>query len=225
MCGRFSFSPKEILIEERFDIEIEEGLYTPRYNCAPSQNLAVISNKEPGRLSFYRWGLIPFWARDPSIGYKMINARAESVTEKPSFRNSFRQKRCLVLSDGFFEWKRLTDGEKKGQDKKVPHRIVMKNGDLFAMAGIWDTWKDPEGRMLHSFAIITTHPNALMESIHDRMPVILPRRFEKEWLVNDHIPDLLKLLAPYPAEEMEAYPVAGLVNNPLNDIPDVIKRI
>jgi putative SOS response-associated peptidase YedK len=232
MCGRFSFSPNEILIEERFDLEVEEGLYTPRYNCTPSQNLAVVSNLEPGKLSYFRWGLIPFWAKDPAIGNKMINARAEGILEKPSFRNPFRQRRCLVLSDGFFEWKRLAVSSQRsavsGQRSKggrEPFRIVMKNGDLFAMAGIWDVWKDPEGNIIRSFAIITTTPNDLMLPIHDRMPVILPRRFEKEWLTSDHTGDLEKLLQPYPAEEMEAYPVSRLVNSPANDNPAVIARL
>jgi putative SOS response-associated peptidase YedK len=225
MCGRFSFSPKEILIEERFDIEIEEGLYAPRYNCAPSQNLAVLSNMEPGKLSYFRWGLIPFWAKDMSIGNKMINARAESLLEKPSFRHPFRQRRCLVLSDGFFEWKRESAGGRRSAVGGVPYRIVLKGGDLFAMAGIWDVWKDAAGNHIQSFAIITTAPNELMQQIHDRMPVILPRRFEKEWLTNDNTADLVKLLQPYPQEEMEAYPVASLVNSPSNDFPGVIARI
>ncbi|HOW24113.1 MAG TPA: SOS response-associated peptidase [Bacteroidales bacterium] len=248
MCGRFSFSPNEILIEERFDLEVEEGSYTPRYNCAPSQNLAVVSNHDPGKLSYFRWGLIPFWARDPAIGNRMINARAEGILEKPSFRNPFRQRRCLVLSDGFFEWKRTSvssqqsaacpderseirigslkeagDGRQKAGGK-VPYRIVMKNGDLFAMAGIWDAWKDADGSIIRSFAIITTTPNELMSPIHDRMPVILPRRFEKEWLTSDRTGDLTRLLEPYPSEEMEAYPVSWLVNNPANDNPAVIAR-
>jgi len=239
MCGRFSFSPNEILIEERFDLEVEEGLYTPRYNCAPSQNLAVVSSQEPGKLSYFRWGLIPFWAKDPAIGNRMINARAEGILEKPSFRNPFRQRRCLVLSDGFFEWKRgpvssrqsavgskqFTGDDRHGTGGKEPYRIVMKNGDLFAMAGIWDVWKDPQGNLIRSFAIITTAPNEIMLPIHDRMPVILPRRLEKEWLANDHTGELLNLLQPYPAAEMEAYPVSRLVNNPANDHPSVIARL
>lgn len=242
MCGRFSFSPIEILIGERFDIEVEEGLYTPRYNCAPTQNLAVISNLEPQKLSYYRWGLIPFWARDMSIGNRMINARAESLLEKPSFRNPFRQRRCLVLSDGFFEWKKeaigssslqvyrstgqqVTGGGRWEAGSRTPYRIVMKDGGLFAMAGIWDVWKDTAWNSIHSFAIITTAPNELMQQIHDRMPVILPRQFEKEWLTNDNTDDLVKILQPYPADEMEAYPVSRLVNSPANDTPEVIVRI
>jgi putative SOS response-associated peptidase YedK len=232
MCGRFSFSPNEIIIEERFDIEIEEGLYTRRYNCAPSQNLAVISNKDPQKLSYYRWGLIPFWSKDASIGNKMINARAESILEKPSFKASFRQKRCLVLSDGFFEWKReIVGGQQSAvsgqrlEGGSIPYRIVLKGWKLFSMAGIWDSWKGPGGQPVYSFAIITTTPNELMQRIHDRMPVILPRRFEKEWLINDNTNDLVKLLQPFPAEEMETYPVSRLVNSPMNDTPAVIARI
>lgn len=216
MCGRFSFSPNEIIIEERFDIDIEPGIYTPRYNCAPSQNLAVISNDKPGRLSYFRWGLIPSWAKDPSIGNRMINARAETLPEKASFKNPFKHKRCLVLSDGFFEWKKESSG-------KVPYRIFLKDENLFAMAGIWDIWKDAEGTPVCSFAIITTSPNSFMEKIHDRMPVILPREVEKAWLRNNNTGFLSRLLIPYPSEMMEAYPVSILVNSPMNDSPEVIR--
>jgi len=218
MCGRFSFSPKEIYIEERFDIEIEEGVYTPRYNCAPSQNLAVISNDDPGRLNFYRWGLVPFWAKDISIGNKMINAKAETITEKPSFKNPFKRKRCLVLSDGFYEWKK----EKEG---KTPFRIIMKDEGLFSMAGIWDSWKGPEGNKINSFAIITTAPNAQMENIHRRMPVILHPDQEKAWLGNTDPVELQGFLKSFPAELMEAYPVSNQVNYPGNDNAELVKRI
>jgi len=218
MCGRFSFSPNEIIIEERFDLEIEEGSYKPRYNCAPSQNLPVISNAEPGRLSFYRWGLIPFWAKDMTIGNRMINARAETILEKSSFKHPFQHNRCLVPSDGFFEWKK----ESKG---KVPYRIITKDNAIFAMAGIWDTWKDSEGTILRSFSIITTEANELMQPIHDRMPVILLPEYEKEWLQGSDAITLLNFLKPFPSELMEAYPISMLVNSPLNDSPEVIKRI
>ncbi|MCK4287790.1 MAG: SOS response-associated peptidase, partial [Bacteroidales bacterium] len=149
------------------------------------------------KLSFFRWGLIPFWAKDLSIGNRLINARAETVTQKPSFKNSFQQKRCLVLSDGFYEWK-------KGKDK-IPYRVFLKNNALFSMAGIWDTWKDAEGKPIHSFAIITTSPNELMKNIHQRMPVILNINDEKNWLENNNTDELSKLLKPYPSDEMTAY--------------------
>lgn len=218
MCGRFSFSPNEIIIEERFDIEIEEGLYTPRYNCAPTQKLAVVSNTSPEKLSMYRWGLIPFWAKDISMGSRLINARAETILEKPSFKAPFRKKRCLVLSDGFYEWKK----EKEG---KVPHRIVLKDNKLFAMAGIWDTWKDAEGKSIYSFSIITTRANDLMAPIHERMPVILPETKENEWLRSDNINSLVDMLEPYPSDEMEAFPVSALVNSPRNDTPEVMRAV
>ncbi|MCK4406251.1 MAG: SOS response-associated peptidase [Bacteroidales bacterium] len=219
MCGRFSFSPLTRIIEERFDIEVDESNYKPSYNCAPSQNLAVISNVVPGKLSFFRWGLIPFWAKDPSIGNRLINARAETVTQKPSFKNSFQQKRCLVLSDGFYEWK-------KGEEKeKIPYRVFLKNDALFSMAGIWDTWKDAEGKPIHSFAIITTSPNNLMKNIHQRMPVILNKNDEKNWLENNNTDELSKLLEPYPSNEMTAYQISKLVNSPLNNSPEIIKPV
>lgn len=218
MCGRFSFSPLTKVIEDRFDVKVDSG-YRPRYNCAPSQNLAVISNHDPDVLSHFRWGLIPSWAKDPKIGYRMINAKSETITEKPSFRNSFRRKRCLVLSDGFFEWKKVSEKE------KIPYRIHLKDEPLFSMAGIWDTWKNPEGDSVHSFSILTTGPNALMSNIHDRMPVILDRGDEKYWL-EDSQPDLLlSLLRPYPADKMTAYPVSKLVNSPANDRPEVFQPV
>ena len=218
MCGRFSFSPLSKIIEDRFDVKVDSN-YKPRYNCAPSQNLAVISNFDPGSLSYFRWGLIPFWARDPKIGYRMINAKAETITEKPSYKNAFRRKRCLVLSDGFFEWKKV------GEKEKTPYRILLKEESLFSMAGIWDAWKNEEGEIINSFSIITTVPNDLMMNIHDRMPVILHPADESKWL-GDTAPEvLLELLRPFPAEKMTAYPVSKLVNSPVNDRPEILDPV
>ena len=219
MGGRFSFSPLKRIIEERFDVEVDESNYKPSYNCAPSQNLAVISNVIPGKLSFFRWGLIPFWAKDPSIGNKLINARAETVIQKPSFKNSFKRKRCLILSDGFYEWKKVEEKD------KIPYRVFLKNETLFSMAGIWDTWKDSEGKPIHSFAIITTSPNELMKNIHQRMPVILNKNDEKNWLENNNTDELSKLLEPYPSNEMTAYQISKLVNSPINDSAEIIKPV
>ena len=216
MCGRFSFSPLSKVIEDRFDVKVDSN-YKPRFNCAPSQNLAVISNLDPVSLSYFRWGLIPFWARDPKIGYRMINAKAETITEKPSYKNAFRRKRCLVLSDGFFEWKKV------GEKEKIPYRILLKEESLFSMAGIWDSWKNEEGEFINSFSIITTGPNDLMKNIHDRMPVILHPADESKWL-GDTAPDvLLEFLRPFPAEKMTAYPVSKLVNSPVNDRPEILE--
>jgi putative SOS response-associated peptidase YedK len=217
MCGRFSFSPLAKIIEDRFDVKVDNTRYKPRYNSAPSQDLAVISNLNPGELSFYRWGLIPFWAKDKSIGNKMINAKAETIAEKPSFKNSLKHKRCIVLSDGFYEWKTLNKKE------KIPYRITLKNGGLFAMAGIWDSWKDEEGKLINSFAIITTTANKLMENIHSRMPVILEQKEEKDWLTETSPELLLSLLKPFPEKEMTAFPVSKLVNSPINDTPEIMK--
>jgi putative SOS response-associated peptidase YedK len=207
------------IIEERFDVKVDSTRYKPRYNSAPSQDLAVISNLNPGELSFYRWGLIPSWAKDKSIGNKLINARAETILEKPSFKNSLKHKRCLVLSDGFYEWKSIAKKE------KIPSRITLQNNRLFAMAGIWDSWKDETGAMINSFAIITTTPNKLMENIHNRMPVILEQKDEKQWLNENDTTVLFSLLKPYPELEMTAYPVSKLVNSPSNDSPDVMNPV
>jgi putative SOS response-associated peptidase YedK len=219
MCGRFSFSPLAKIIENRFDVKVDTSRYNPRYNSAPTQDLAVISNLSPGQVSFYRWGLIPFWAKDMSIGNKLINAKAETVNEKPSFKNPLKRKRCLVLADGFYEWKTLENKE------KIPYRIVFRDSRLFAMAGLWDTWKNADGSTISSFTIITTTPNKLMENIHTRMPVILERKDEKSWLTNDDTEFLQSLLKPYPEVEMTAFPVSKLVNSPANDLPDVMNPV
>ncbi len=217
MCGRFSFSYSQRIIEELFDIEVDAAEFKPRYNCAPTQNLAVISNENPKKLSFYKWGLIPFWAKDISIGNKMINAKAETILEKPSFKTSFKSRRCLVLADSFYEWK---------QDKdKVPYRILMKNEEPFAMAGIWDKWKDAEGKEIHSFSIITTEANELMKDLHHRMPVILSRADEKKWLESTDIDLLTSLLRPFDPEQMEAYSISRMVNSPANDKAEIHLRI
>jgi putative SOS response-associated peptidase YedK len=218
MCGRFSFSPLSKVIEDRFDVKVDPH-YKPRYNCAPSQNLAVITNQDRENLNFFKWGLIPFWAKDPKIGYRMINAKAETIAEKPSFKNPFKRKRCLVLSDGFFEWKRIDEKD------KIPYRIFLKDEPLFSMAGIWDTWKNEKGEPIHSFSIITTGPNGLMKNIHERMPVILSKEAEKTWLDETPINELVPLLKPYPAESMSAYPVSRLVNSPANDRPEVLEPV
>ena len=217
MCGRFSFTAVRSDVENRFGIFIDADEYTPRYNCAPLQKLAVISNANPEKLSFYRWGLIPFRTRGNSIGSKLINARAETITVKPSFNNSFMQKRCLVLCDGFYEWKK--------DKEKIPYRILIKDNSLFAMAGLWDTWKDAEGVEIQSFTIITTSANKLINNIHNRMPVILHPEDEKQWIGDFNKQKHLNLLKPYPSELMKIYRVSKLVNSPLNDNPEIINPI
>ncbi len=215
MCGRFQLSVSGSQITERFNVEVFNERFTPRYNCAPSQNLPVITNNQPETIQFYRWGLIPFWAKDAKIGIRLINARAESVMEKPSFKIAFIRMRCLIPANGFYEWE-------KGK-KKIAHRFYLPNDELFAMAGLWDQWKDADGKTVRSFTIITTKPNSLVKTVHDRMPVILPKNYEKIWLEENN-PNVLKaLLKPFPSEEMKGYPVSKRINTPLNDDPDIIR--
>jgi len=182
------------------------------YNVAPSQDVLVILNKGSNHLALFRWGLIPFWAKDPSISHKMINARAETVDEKPSYRTCLQRNRCLIVADGFYEWK------KEGPTKR-PHRITLKSQELFGFAGLWDTWRSPTGEIVNSCTIITTTPNELMAPIHNRMPVILPREVEQVWLdqgINDST-FLKSLLTPYPADRMMAYEVSTFVNSVKNN--------
>ncbi|MBE0663387.1 MAG: SOS response-associated peptidase [Bacteroidales bacterium] len=214
MCGRFSLTTDEAILNERFRLASGIEPYVARYNCAPTQKLAVITNEEPRHLSYFHWGLIPFWAKDEKIGSKMINARAESIEEKPSYRNAFRQRRCLVLADGFYEW--------KNENGKKPYRITMKDLQPFAMAGIWETWKNPEGKKINSFSIITTSANELMKNIHERMPVILPSEFEETWLKSNDPREIRELLQAFESEKMQAYEVSKLVNSPGNDNSAVI---
>lgn len=220
MCGRYAI----VLVgdgsfQRRFSLEGSLDDPPPRYNVAPTQTLPVITRNSPNRVEMMRWGLIPSWAKEASIGSRMINARAETVAEKPAFRASLRSRRCLVPASGFYEWQR--DG-----NDKVPHFIHLRHEPLFAFAGLFDVWRDPNGQTVKSYTILTTGPNALMSSIHNRMPVILRRADEDEWLnpANTEPQQLLPLLRPYPAESMEAYPVSRMVNSPANDTPDVLKR-
>ncbi len=191
-----------------------------RYNIAPTQDVLTVVGDAPPRAGFTRWGLIPRWAKNHSIGSRMINARAETVADKPSFRDTFRRRRCLVLADGFYEWRRTPSG-------KRPMRIAMRSGEPFAFAGIWSIWDDPEGNRIPTCAIITTSANELLRPIHHRMPVILPRNMEGFWL-DRSIEDpsrLRSVLTPYPDDAMEAYEVSTLVNSVANDGPDLIARV
>jgi putative SOS response-associated peptidase YedK len=220
MCGRYSFALEDALILERFGIRVRTAIYKASYNCTPSQNLAVIANDAPDTLKFFRWGLIPYWTKNiagtghgPSL---LINARAETLVEKPSFKNAFRNRRCLVPATGFYEW------EKKGRDMPwhvptdtprhvpTPFHFGMKNGDAFCFAGLWDKWVSPDQTVIHSFTIITTGPNELVEPIHNRMPVILHREDELRWIEPNPNPSLIELLKPFPADLMIARPAEKL---------------
>jgi putative SOS response-associated peptidase YedK len=224
MCGRFTLTATFEEIIDRFDIQafIEQENYEPSFNIAPSHPvLAVINDGKSNRMGFLKWGLVPPWAKDAAIGHKMINARAETISEKPSFRNAFNKKRCLVIADSFFEWKKRED------KSKTPMRIKLKSDDLFAMAGIWEAWKSPEGKTLYTCSVITTGPNELMKDIHDRMPVILKPDDENIWL-NPSISnskELNKLLVPFDANLLETYEVSSLVNSPKNNSVELIQKI
>jgi len=224
MCGRFTLTATFEEIIDRFDIQafIDQENYQPSYNIAPSQAvLAVINDGRSNRMGFLKWGLVPPWAKDPAIGHKMINARAETLAEKPSFRKAFQKKRCLIIADSFYEWKRHED------KSKTPMRIKLKSDDLFAMAGVWEAWKSPEGKTLYTCSVITTGPNELMKDIHDRMPVILKPDDEKIWLdpsLSD-AKDLNKLLVPFDQTLMETYEVSSLVNSPKNNSIGLIQKI
>ena len=223
MCGRFTLyhSPEEVA--ERF--AVNEILETEaRYNIAPTQNVTVVTQNGARHLENYHWGLIPSWAKDASIGSRMINARAETLAEKPSFRTALARRRCLIPADGFYEWQAAPDGGKGG---KTPTYLHRKGGGLFAFAGLWDEWHAPDGSPLRSCTIITTTPNAVAAPIHDRMPVILRPGDEAFWLDASvtETRDLLSLLIPYPAADMEAYPVSRRVNVPVSDDPELIAAV
>ncbi|MCZ6892070.1 MAG: SOS response-associated peptidase, partial [Chloroflexi bacterium] len=223
MCGRYSLTSDLDTLQLRFGFRAGDLTYEPRYNVAPTQEVLTVTgdgSENQNHARFMRWGLIPFWAKDASIGGRMINARAETVVEKPGYREAFQERRCLILADGFYEWRR--EGK-----LRTPMRIVLKNGDPFGFAGIWETWKNPEGELVRSCAIITTVPNALMEPIHNRMPVMLARDTEELWLDtgNKDTAELRELLIPYDPSDMEAYPVSDLVNKYQNDVPEVMVRV
>ncbi len=215
MCGRFSISTPTEILRVRFNVPRAEDL-KPNYNAAPTQHLPVILNSEPTTINLCRWGLIPFWAKEERIGNGMINARAETLLQKPSFRTPFKKQRCLVLTDGFYEWK-------KTSDRKIPHRISMRDNEPFAFAGIWEVWKTPDGEDIKTFSIITTEPNELMKPLHNRMPVIIKQENEEKWLQELDISEAQKMLEPYPFEDLEAYPISTLVNSPRNNSEEIIK--
>lgn len=221
MCGRYSLSTDIEGLSFRFDFEAIGLTFQERYNIAPTQQVLTVTNDgSKNQAQMMKWGLIPFWAKDPKIGNRSINARAETVHERPMFRQAFQKRRCLIVADSFYEWKR--DGS-----VKTPMRIVLKSGEPFGFAGLWETWTSPEGEVVQSCSIITTTPNELMETIHDRMPVILPPKTESTWIdrgLGDNC-DLRSLLVPYSASEMDAYPVSTLVNSPKNDVPEILARL
>jgi putative SOS response-associated peptidase YedK len=224
MCGRFAQASEPEALADLFGLALDDvPPYQPRYNLAPTQPALVLRrNPHTGsrELTFLTWGLIPSWAKDPSIGNKLINARAETLSEKPAFRAAFRRRRCLVPADGFFEWKKTGTG-------KQPWFIARKDGKPMALAGLWEHWESPDGSVIESFTLITTEPNELVKRLHDRMPAILPEDAFDLWLDPDADPAELQalLLTPFPAELMDSWPVSTAVNRAGNDDPGLIEPL
>ncbi len=222
MCGRFiQISHPEVIRLGIPDLLIDPAVqesFVPRYNIAPTQNILTVLNTERPTLTYTRWGLIPSWARDPSMGARMINARGETLKEKISFKGPFRKRRCIIFADGFYEWK--SEGR-----IRVPYLIRMKDARPFGMAGLWDRWKDIRtGGEIITSTIVTTSPNELTAAIHNRMPAILKTEDYPVWLDPGTPRDetLMQCIAPFPQEMMEAYEVSRLVNNPSYDSPECI---
>ncbi|PMQ01035.1 MAG: hypothetical protein CBR30_08055 [Dictyoglomus sp. NZ13-RE01] len=220
MCGRFLLVDIE-KIEGRFNVHILETTnLRKRYNISPGQPVQVIFQESPNKIADMIWGLVPHWAKDPSIGNRMINARAETLLERPAFRDSLLKRRCLIPANGFYEWKKVGN-------IKVPYLIHLKNFELFAFAGLYDVWKDERGNLIRTFTIITVSANSFVRDIHERMPVILKREYEEVWIDKNerNVNRLMEILQPYPSEFMSAYPVSKKVNNPNYDAEDLIKPV
>lgn len=219
MCGRFSLAILWEQLMEYFQLESMSFEYMPRYNIAPGQLIPVLVARN-GKLHAgqLRWGLIPSWAKDEKIGYQTINAKAETLSDKPSFASAFERRRCIIPADGFFEWK-------KNGASKQPYRITLKSGEPLAMAGLYDTWTTPDGNQISSCTIITTEPNSLIADLHNRMPAILRHEDIPQWLDRTQFnrQQLQALLTPYPAEKMQAYAVSPKVGSVKNDTPDLIE--
>ncbi len=221
MCGRFTLTVSPEELQAAFpDFQIPDDI-PPSYNIAPSQPIPVIPNDGEYQLDFFRWGLIPSWTKAENLGkYNFINARSETAAEKASFKASFRRRRCLILADGFYEWSKSTSGR-----GKTPHYFTLKDHSPFAFAGLWDVWYSPEGDELKTAAILTTRPNEVVNPIHNRMPVILGPDDYPIWLdpQESTAEQLQPLLAPFPADAMQAYPVSTFVNSPQNNSPQCIQ--
>lgn len=222
MCGRFTLTVDPADLQAAFPNFSFPAEIKPRYNISPSQPVLVLPNDGKLSADYFTWGLIPVWAKDSSIGTRLINARAETLAEKSSFRGAYKYHRCLIFSDGFYEWK-----VQPGQKTKIPYHIRLASGKPFTFAGLWDDWNAPDGSLIKSCSIITTEPNSLMASLHNRMPVILHESDYAEWLdPSAKKPEELQhLLRPYPENEMTAYPVSILVNSPANDRPELVSPV
>lgn len=222
MCGRFTLRARAEDVAEHFDLD-ETPVLSPRFNIAPSQQVATVrtaDSGEPRAIEMRTWGLVPAWAKDPAIAHRLVNARAETVAEKPAFRSAFRRRRCLIPADGFYEWA-------GGGAPKQPWYIARPDGGLFAFAGLWEDWESGEGAAAHSCTIITTRANTTLEGVHDRMPVILDPTDYARWLDpgSEGVEELLELLAPCPDEWLQRHTVGLRVNNPRHDGPECIEAV
>jgi putative SOS response-associated peptidase YedK len=226
MCGRFTITIdledlREYLVDHYDITELKSKFELPRYNIAPTQDvITIINDGSKNRVGLLKWGLIPPFAKDEKIGASMINAKSETLMERPSFRSSFQTKRCVILADSFYEWKRE-------ENKKTPMRIGLNNNQIFPMAGLWSTFTRSDGSKIHSTTIITTHANELMSEIHHRMPVILDDQEVATWLnpKNQDLNMLSKMLKPYESKDMYSYKVSPIVNNARNDLKECILKI
>lgn len=219
MCGRFAQRRSPKTLAKQFQVT-EVPDIEARYNIAPTQNILAVQETPDGReMKWLKWGLVPSWAKDASMGARLINARSETVAEKPAFRDAFKRRRCLIPADGFYEWQR-TEG------KKQPYFFQLKEEQLFGFAGLWDRWKGEDGSVIESCTILTTQANEVLAPVHDRMPVILHQDDYELWLDEDERKqELLKdLLQPYPADEMTSYPVSTSINNPREQGAQLIER-
>jgi putative SOS response-associated peptidase YedK len=219
MCGRYSLAAKAEKLVKRFNVDVTAA-YSPKYNAAPTQLLPVITGENPDGFSFFYWGIVPAWSNNRAISPKLINARAETLAERASFKGAFHNRRCLVPADGFYEWKQI------GKKTKIPYRFILSNESPFAFAGIWDEFENLEGEQVQTFTLITTQANELVTPIHDRMPVILTPESEKIWLDKNSTPrQLLDVLKPYSEDEMANYTVSPKVNNAMNEGPELILHV
>ncbi|MEG4572558.1 SOS response-associated peptidase [Microcoleus sp. N3A4] len=222
MCGRYTLNTSAKIIAEFFKLSAVPDIQ-PRYNIAPTQSVATVKvepEKMQRQFQFMRWGLIPSWAKDMKIGSHTINARSETVAEKPAFRSAIKHRRCLIVADGFYEW--LPQGK-----KKQPYYFQMANSEPFAFAGLWENWESPEGENIVSCSIITTAANSTVQPVHDRMPVILSDSDWQQWLDPSvkNAQEVLPLLKPYASEAMKAKAVSAIVNSPIKDSPECIQAI
>jgi putative SOS response-associated peptidase YedK len=226
MCGRYTLTVSLPDLVDVFDVPPPTFHYGPRYNIAPTQDAPVVAQDSRGRrMGLLRWGLVPSWARDPGMGSRLINARAETVAQKPAFRQAFRGRRCLIPADGFFEWKEEEKGS-GGKGSKRPYWIHRGGGELFGFAGLWERWAPPEGDPLHTFTILTIEAAEAIRAIHPRMPLILHPSSWDRWLHPETAPEELQgLLEPHVPADLRAHPVSSVVNSPRNDGPDCIAKV